>query len=265
MDHNVSVSQKRHRSSVLSLEYTQVVENDRRRMIAIERLILEMICFNFGTRMSFSYTIKVCRTLGCSKDLTKIAWHLAVDSHRTLIPLQYPPHTIALACVYLAALLTSFDTPATPRSDGDPYVASHEISAILGDHGSWEKKFNAHVEDLEDIVHALLDLLTSFAINAPSSLTTSPRTPSSPSAHHLSTFTSHISPNAPSSLAHVLSSTASLTRLKIMLRGIEHEPRERIPASMTDPTADMTSSGDDTEGIGKNEGTVRFLFGPPGT
>ncbi|KAG9000701.1 hypothetical protein FRB94_005208 [Tulasnella sp. JGI-2019a] len=246
-----------------------VVENDRRRMLAIERLILEMICFNFGTRMAFSYVIKIGRSLNCSKELTKIAWHLAVDSHRTLIPLQYPPHTIALACVYLAALLSSFETPATPVMDIDRSLTSHEICIILCDHGAWEKKFNAQVEDLEDIVHSLLDLLTSFATNAPSSLTTSPRTPSSPSAHHLSTFNAsqpqvRVSPNAPSSLAQVLSSTASLTRLKIALREREHEPRERPPLSMTDPTADVNPSGGDdgADGIGKNEGTVRFLFGP---
>ncbi|KAG8844521.1 hypothetical protein FRB96_003023 [Tulasnella sp. 330] len=242
-----------------------VVENDRRRMIAIERLILEMICFNFGTRMSFSYVIKIGRALGCSKDLTKLAWHLAVDSHRTLIPLQYPPHTIALACVYLAALLASFETQATPMMDTDRSLTSHEICAVLSDHGLWEKQFNAQVEDLEDIVHSMLDLLTSFATNAPSSLTTSPRTPSSPSAYHLSTVSSssQVSPNAPSSLTQVLSSTASLTRLKIALREREHEPRERAPLSMTDPTADVNpSDGDEVEGIGKNEGTVRFLFGP---
>lgn len=31
---------------------------------------------------------------------------LAVDVHRTTAPLAYPSHTLALACVYLASLLT---------------------------------------------------------------------------------------------------------------------------------------------------------------
>jgi len=53
-----------------------------------------------------------------------------------------------------------------------------------------------------------------------------------------------------------------LTRLKVALREREHEPRERVPLSATDPTADVNPSGDDMEGIGKDEGTVRFLFGP---
>lgn len=60
----------------------------------------------------------------------------------------------------------------------------------------------------------------------------------------------------------MLCSTASLTRLKIALREKEHEPRERIPLSMTDPSAEVNPTGDEMEGMGKNEGTVRFMFNP---
>ena len=37
----------------------QMVENDRQRILAIERLILETICFNFTARMPFAYVIKI--------------------------------------------------------------------------------------------------------------------------------------------------------------------------------------------------------------
>lgn len=46
-----------------------------------------------------------------------------------------------------------------------------------------------------------------------------------------------------------------------------------MPLSQTDPTAGLTPGSGDGEGggagggagLGKNEGTVRFLFGPPGS
>ncbi|KAG8907715.1 hypothetical protein FRB99_002511 [Tulasnella sp. 403] len=241
-----------------------VVENDRKRMIGIERLVLETICFNFNTRMPFSFVIKLGKELGATKELIKLAWHLAVDSHRTLVPLMYPPHTIALACVYLAALLTSFESPAIPMPEGYRFRTAHEICTMLGEHGPWEEKYHAHVEDLEDVVHAILDLLLSMSSNAPSSLNTSPSTPSSPSPHSTLAFAANpnASPNSLSAIA-VISNTASLTRLKIALKEREHEPRERIPLSRTDPTAGLTPNSTETDGIGKNEGTVRFLFGPP--
>jgi CTD kinase subunit beta len=47
-----------------------------------------------------------------SRDLAAIAFNLAIDVHRTLAPLSYPSHTIALACLYLA---TFFD-PQHPHS-----------------------------------------------------------------------------------------------------------------------------------------------------
>ena len=61
--------------------------------------------------------------------------------------LQYPPHVVAIACIYLAALLSTFEQNETrPPSGGR---SNHEIVALLGDHGPWEKKFQAHVDDLE--------------------------------------------------------------------------------------------------------------------
>jgi CTD kinase subunit beta len=41
----------------------QLVEHDRQRLLAIERLILETVCFNFTSRMAFPYVIKMARSL----------------------------------------------------------------------------------------------------------------------------------------------------------------------------------------------------------
>lgn len=62
---------------------------------------------------------------------------------------MYPPHTIALACIYLAALLTSFETPALPAPEGSMNRTSHELATLLGENGQWETTYQAHVEDLE--------------------------------------------------------------------------------------------------------------------
>lgn len=40
-----------------------------------------------------------------SKNYTFLAHLIAIDVHRTLVTLSYPPHTIALACLYLTSFL----------------------------------------------------------------------------------------------------------------------------------------------------------------
>lgn len=181
--------------------------------------------------------------------------------------LQYPPHVVAVACIYLAALLSTFEQSETRAPHG--CSSNHEIVAILGDHGSWEKKFQAHVDDLEGepqrrillclyllnwyiffaaISHALLDLLISQTQNP--SASTTPNTPSSPSPH-ISRAALHIA--APAS-----HTSDQLMRLKIAMRETEHPPRSRTPI-LGDASHDFPDGAD---AIGRNEGTVRFLFGP---
>jgi CTD kinase subunit beta len=62
---------------------------------------------------------------------------------------MYPPHTVALGSVYLAALLSSFEQPITQEPPG--YNNGHQIADILGKNGKWEDQFMARVEDLEGL------------------------------------------------------------------------------------------------------------------
>ncbi|KAF5385628.1 hypothetical protein D9757_005540 [Collybiopsis confluens] len=244
----------------------QVVEHDRQRLLAVERLILETICFNFTSRMPFSYVIKIGRALRVGKKLTKLAWRLAIDSHRTFIPIEYPPHTVALGSIYVAAILSSFEQP-----ESEEQRQNLELAGMLGQHGEWEQRFQAHLEDLEGIqslsslvyflhqygvaaiAHIIVDLLIHGAQNTAN---TSPATPSSPSPNpsprnaYLSSVQSH--PASPYN-------TDQLTRLKIAMRESDHAPRPR--ESWQDPES---ASSVGREVIGRNEGTVRFLFEPPG-
>lgn len=50
-------------------------------------------------------------------------------------------------------------------------------------------------------------------------------------------------------------------RLKIVMRETEHQPRPRQPLGTQDPSA--LYGGDEASMLGRNEGTVRFLFAPP--
>ena len=79
------------------------LEDQRRRVIGLERMILETQCFDFRQRHPQSYLIKFARRLGVSKDLTKLAWDIVFDSYRTYLPLKSTPHTIALASLILAS------------------------------------------------------------------------------------------------------------------------------------------------------------------
>ncbi|TFK74848.1 cyclin-like protein [Pluteus cervinus] len=232
----------------------QVVEHDRQRLLAVERLILETICFNFTSRMPFPYVIKVGRALGATKKLTKLGWRLAIDCYRTLLPIQYPPHTIALGGIYVAALLTSFEQP--PQAAEPGCRTSQDIADSLSDHGVWEDQFHVVVQDLEDIAHTLLDLMIQGMQN--SSANTSPSTPSSPHPHSSSrNIHAHAAQLPPAPY-----NADQLIRLKIAMREHEHTPRVRQPLGNADPTA--VYAGEDSSTFGRNEGTVRFLFAPQG-
>jgi CTD kinase subunit beta len=139
-----------------------------------------------------------------------------------------------------------------------------------------------------EICHSILDLLVAQASSIPQSYRTSPTTPSSPSPYpsprtpnpFKSGSSGTTNPNSEES--HVF--TAShLTRLKIALRKQEatlksngHAFRKRAasqsigeiiqgiaPRQMNIAPKSSSEQGDTVNGaIGKNEGTVRFLFGP---
>ncbi|PVF94646.1 cyclin-like protein [Serendipita vermifera] len=261
---------------------------DRRKLLTIERLILETICFNFTVQMAFPYVIKFSKELHVSKELAKLAWRLCADSHRTVVGLEYPPHAVGLACIYLACLLATFELNMVPASEETTRFQA--VIDILSKPGEWEAKYLIKVDDLAEICQAILDLLVSRASMAPQSYHTSPTTPSSPSPYpsprtpnpFKSTTGASVLPT--SEEAHVFTAP-HLTRLKIALREQEKGLRDqgyvfrKRPANrIVQPDIPIlaqrqlpVASGQSTPGekvetvngsIGKNEGTVRFLFGP---
>jgi CTD kinase subunit beta len=92
--------------------------------------------------------------------MTKLAWRLTVDTQRTLVILEYPPHVVALACIYISALLSSFERPPPPPPPEHPNMdmdgasstqdrTAHEVATLLSVTGTWEQQYQARTEDLD--------------------------------------------------------------------------------------------------------------------
>ncbi|KAK9355743.1 cyclin-like protein [Lipomyces doorenjongii] len=82
-----------------------IIEDQRRRLISLERHVLETMSFDFRVRHPQPYIIKFAKRLRYPMPLAETAWQIALDSHRTLVPLKSTPHAIALGCLYIAASL----------------------------------------------------------------------------------------------------------------------------------------------------------------
>jgi hypothetical protein len=96
--------------------------------------------------------------------LIKFAWRLTIDwyvaafcsngstvsttlySHRTLVPIMYPPNTVALGCLYTSALLLTSETP--PPSNPIDDSARHIVS-LLKEKAAWEQTHMVEAEDLQ--------------------------------------------------------------------------------------------------------------------
>lgn len=114
---------------------------------------------------------------------------------------------------------------------------------------------------MAEICHIILDLLIHAVQN--SSATTSPSTPTSPSPHtHASPHNANLSSQQAPPPLPVPFKHDTLMRLKIHLREIEHPGLPRDVEDQEDKAMNDIEKSGDTSGLGKNEGTMRFLFAP---
>ncbi|EFP77774.2 uncharacterized protein PGTG_03730 [Puccinia graminis f. sp. tritici CRL 75-36-700-3] len=233
-----------------------IIEAERHRLSGIERLLLESVCFDFGSgkpaggRDVFGYLIGIGRRLGLSRNHIQLSFRLAIDSHRTLVGLTYPPHLISLSCLYLA----SFMYPNPQEEDLSKFESN------------WNVPYDADIEDIEEVCHQILDLLISLS----SALKTN-QSPSSPSeAKGMKSSALGL----PSSTASPIPGASELTGLKIKLREIESQRRE---SSGSEPAPRLVAGGamlsqevdelqsDGKEWLGRDDVTVRFIFGADGS
>lgn len=110
------------------------IEEQKKRIIGLERMILETSCFDFRRRHPQPYIIKFARHLKLSKEIAKKAWDITIDSYKTYAPLKFPPHCIALMALVLASILLE-----------QPFEDAYE-------------KFLVKKETLVDALYNILDL-----------------------------------------------------------------------------------------------------------
>lgn len=72
--------------------------------------------------------------------------------HRTLAPLSYPPHVIALGALYAASLLSS--------SNSAPHANPSGVIATLGASGHWESEYSATVDSVDGTYLAATQLIS---------------------------------------------------------------------------------------------------------
>ena len=279
-----------------------MLEDERLRVLTVERLVLETICFKFGVDSALSIVIKIAKALerrssclvswvvltfsgqedvptgmeGCS-GLVSFLYHPIwakelTDSYRTSAPLSYPPHLVAVAAIYASALLSletadpsTFDaSQATPESKRYKFMVDQ-----LSTSGTWEEDY-ATTADLVDgqslftrivttdkveVTHYLLDLYITVQ-SLPQTQISNP-SPDSPSGKPASTTATSSGNTAFPIPAYWTAQT--LTELKIFLRNKRPGRVDVSPWPMfTEEEGDVEQSPAD--GIGRNEGTVRFLW-----
>ncbi|WFD06972.1 beta-glucosidase [Malassezia vespertilionis] len=139
----------------------EMLAQERGRLLVLERLLLQCICFQFNLRapQNLRYVVKVARRFQMAKSATALAWRIACDSHRTYAPLIYPPQTVALGCVYTAVSLL--------HACGELEACLERFTQVSG----WDDAWQAKPEDVEDVAHHVLDL---YVAQLPSMTETQP-------------------------------------------------------------------------------------------
>ena len=84
-------------------------EQPSRVLVGLERMILEIVGFDFRTRHPQKYLAKLVRSLlgPAGHPFYEIAYDISLDAYKTFAPIKQTCLTVALACVRLTSLLTS--------------------------------------------------------------------------------------------------------------------------------------------------------------
>ena len=127
------------------------LETLRSRLLVLERLVLQSITFDFQLRpqQTLTFSVKFARKWNMPPHIARLAWRIASDVHRTYAPLVYPPHTLAIASIYLAAVLA------------EPPGA--EVFASVFCTPAWQKEFSVAQEDVDAVAHYTLDVYLLYA------------------------------------------------------------------------------------------------------
>ncbi|GAA5882578.1 hypothetical protein JCM16303_002053 [Sporobolomyces ruberrimus] len=122
----------------------------------------------------FSHLVRLSTILPLSnstaKPFTYLAFLLATDLYRTLVPLSYPPHTCAAACLRLSWFLF---TPHASSKNGPEAGRENEVLEEEEIGEEWSEKCQSRDQDLDEIAQTLLNLLISLCPPPPPLTSTS--------------------------------------------------------------------------------------------
>ncbi|KAF3937398.1 Cyclin-T1-2 [Dactylella cylindrospora] len=150
-----------------------LLEDQHRRIIGIERQILEACSFDFRTRHHQPVIIKFAKHYGIDKAVTATAWLVSVDAHKTFACLKATPQELALASLILAARLrgirlgvTQLNLTTPSSNNASPIDPSTTLSPssfvpssgppIQVNYSDWKTTF----ADVLETCHDILDLYT---------------------------------------------------------------------------------------------------------
>ncbi|KAF3904725.1 Cyclin-T1-2 [Dactylellina cionopaga] len=153
-----------------------LLEDQHRRIIHIERQILEACSFDFRTRNHQPFLIKFAKLYNISKSITALSWLIAVDAHKTFACLKATPQELALAALIVASRLRGIrlgvtqlntTTPSSAtNSPIDPLVTMSPSSfapssgpSIQIVYDKWKTTFSAVLETCHDILDLYTDHL----------------------------------------------------------------------------------------------------------
>ncbi|KDE03288.1 hypothetical protein MVLG_06218 [Microbotryum lychnidis-dioicae p1A1 Lamole] len=182
----------------------QALEAHRPRLIAIERLLLQSLSFNFNLHRSldptitenlpqtdlFTAIVRLCLSLGTDKRFAKLVFVLGVDLGRTMVGLSWPALVCAEGLVWLAKALWE--------------VEKGEEVVVLGE--GWAM---GQVEDHTEIAQSLIQVFL-YLLPSPNLIATTLQSTPSSSLIPNSTTHSPASSFSPSSFSPIENTRAGL-------------------------------------------------------
>jgi hypothetical protein len=133
-----------------------LLEEQHKRVISIERQILEAISFDFRSRNHEKYLIKFAKHYKLDKKIAGQAWLIAWDAYKTQTVLKMAPHELSLASLLLAGRLLGHRVGVVEASQEET-----DNGAVVFDYLEWGTTF----EEILECVHDILDLYTDHITN----------------------------------------------------------------------------------------------------
>mmetsp|Transcript_19163 Transcript_19163/g.34673 ORF Transcript_19163/g.34673 Transcript_19163/m.34673 type:complete len:265 (-) Transcript_19163:795-1589(-) len=104
---------------------------DSKDILDAEMVIMEELDFNLRVFHAHSDLSPLLRAAGLERSLGQLAWAAANDTCRTDAPLMYPPYTVAIGCICVAAEAANVDiTPWLEKLEG--VAAAGGVEQVYG-------------------------------------------------------------------------------------------------------------------------------------